>query len=197
MSIFVFNYLIVWVPFVAYLAILSIAAFRYFKRGGISKKFILFSIIIVLAILLAKAIIQAVSTYYFWKGSPLGQYMVPPQNGTYFYDYIRQRYFYPVISAVVSSLLLFLLVILGAKYKKGVYELKEGGVAFLCGLIIGWPNFLIYFGFTFILAIVYLVALRKIEKEIDLAPLWILAAILTLFLGKFINETAGLYLLKI
>jgi ABC-type arginine transport system permease subunit len=67
----------------------------------------------------------------------------------------------------------------------------------LGGLIVGWPNFLIYFGFTILLAIIYLIVLRKLEKEIDLAPLWLLAAMLTLFLGKFISETTGLYLLKI
>jgi len=168
MSILTFNVLIVWIPVVIYSIILLAILIDYFKNKAIGRKTVSIGIIIVLTILIAKAVIQSLATYYYWKSSSFGQFLLPPYQPTYFYEYSWHRYLLPTLASIISSLILFFLIWFVSQYKKDLFLEGEKSLAFLGSLVSGWPNIIIYLGFVFILGIIYLLMARKFEKEIKL-----------------------------
>ncbi|MDI6602662.1 MAG: prepilin peptidase [Patescibacteria group bacterium] len=105
-----------------------------------------------------------------------------------------------LISSALGASIFFLVIVLISKGKwMGVGDVK---LAFLMGLILGWPNILIALFLAFLIGAIIgliLIFLRKktLKSEIPFGPFLIFGTFITIFFGeKIIDWYLNLFLLK-
>lgn len=138
--------------------------------------------------------------YYVWSHNEFSKLLLPPhQPIKYFLWYSWTHFWFNVFLSVGVAFLFWLLLRLLKKYQESFFEQEELEIGFLCSLIVGWPNFIIFVAMAFILAILIssfqAIFLKKFHTA--LSPFFLLAALAVLFFGSKLVDILGLGVLRI
>lgn len=206
--------------------ILNISAKGGSASGGNYQlpKFINYKLLIICCLLfrVIYAFILTVSQYYIWGQAELTKLLLnsplsaetPMPNFIresfifsnrlgYFLFYSWGRFWFNIVLSFVIAFIFYIFLKILKKYNERFFEEGEPELGFLAGLIVGWPNFVIFVPFIFIAVILVsifrLIRLRELYTTLG----WpiILATFLVLISDWVFNnkllEILGLTVLKI
>lgn len=184
-------------------AVLSFLIFNIFKKK-IDKKISLISIVLAFVFSVAFAIFKSILQYFIWKGDGFAKYFLPPYNDiSYFFQYSFFKFFAPSLAAMFfSALIFFSILLINKAYKrKQLFSEYDSYLFLIGGILVGWPNLLLYVGAVFIFALCYLVITSienlNFQKNVELTYFWPALALAVLLLGNYFMEFFRLNLLII
>jgi len=125
----------------------------YFKKRNFLKKAISIGIAFFIFLFLTIGIFQSISTYYAWKADPIMKYSIPPINPDYFYGYCFFHYFFSFFISLGAAIFLGLIFFIFKK--KNYVDFNEVLLVILGTIIVGSPNFIIFLGLNFLIAIFF------------------------------------------
>ncbi|PIR98389.1 MAG: hypothetical protein COT88_01965 [Candidatus Colwellbacteria bacterium CG10_big_fil_rev_8_21_14_0_10_41_28] len=142
----------------------------------------------------------AYQQYDVWSFGSMGKYFLPPYTDiSYFLFYSLTKTFAPyLISFVISLALLKGLPVLNRRYGNNLFEEEEYYLAALSIFLTGHPGWIFYF---LILVVVYLLAhlyslfKEKKQARVPLYRLWLIVAVISIFLGSYALSSTSLWLL--
>lgn len=127
--------------------------------------------------------------YFVWHISPISRFLLPPFTPiNYFLGYIFFHFWLAGLLVFVLSLAFYFLLKLIKKYRDDVVSSEELFLILLSGLLVGWPNFIIFVPLFFLLALIYSsvnLLVFKREKNSLLQPL-IFSLIIVFFTGSYL-----------
>jgi len=172
----------------------------YFKKRNFLKKAILIGIAFFILLFLGIGIFQSVSTYYIWKADPISKYLIPPVNPNYFYQYCLFHYFLNFFISLGAAIFLGLIFFIFKK--KNYVDFNEVLLVVLGTIIVGSPNFIIFLGLAFLIAIFLDLWQNykkrvKIKRKVSLILPMLISLILTILAGNIIAKYIGLAVLRI
>ena len=172
----------------------------YFKKPNFLKKAILIGIAFFILLFLGIGIFQSVSTYYIWKADPISKYLIPPVNPNYFYQYCLFHYFLNFFISLGAAI--FLGLIFFILQKKNFVDINGTLLVILAAIIVGSPNFIIFLGLAFLIAIFLDLWQNykkrvKIKRKVSLILPMLISLILTILAGNIIAKYIGLAVLRI
>jgi hypothetical protein len=89
--------------------------------------------------------------YYAWTGAEAGKMFLPPhQPWSYFALYSWTHFWFSFVLTIGMPVLFWLLLRGISKHREGLFADGEIKSALVLGLVVGWPNFLIFVPLTFI-----------------------------------------------
>lgn len=203
MDLALLNKIISLSVFVFSVAVLSFLSFAVFKNK-INKKNTLMLAIFAVAFLIFFAIFKSILQYFTWTGDSFAKHFLPPYNDIfYFFQYSFFKFFMPSLVAIFFSAVVVLAIFLIGKIykKKALFSEYDGYLFFIGGVLVGWPNFLLYISAVFIFALCYLIIASienlNFQKNIELTYFWPITALAVLALGNYFVEVFQLNLLII
>ena len=153
--------------------------------------------------IVSRLVVLAVAWRLFYAGAlTVLQYFVflPPfRELEYFLLYSWTHFWFNFVLSVGTAFLFYLFLKLLKKRSERFFEEGETEIGFLCALIAGWPNFVVFLPLIFVFVILESV-LKKIFLKESLTTLGfalILAAITAFIFGDKIVAVLGLRTLKI
>ena len=184
----------------------------YFKKRNFLKKAISIGIAFFIFLFLTIGIFQSISTYYAWKADPIMKYSIPPINPDYFYGYCFFHYFFSFFISLGAAIFLGLIFFIFKK--KNYVDFNEVLLVILGTIIVGSPNFIIFLGLNFLIAIFfglwqnYISPVRKqrfsngekgvkIKRKVSLILPMSISLVLTIIAGNIISNLIGLSVLRI
>jgi len=142
----------------------------------------------------------AYQQYDAWSFGGMGKYLLPPYTDiSYFLFYSLTRIFAPyLISFVISLALLKGLPLLNKRYDGNLFEEDEYYLAALSMFLTGHPGWIFYF--LILVAVYLLVHLYSLFREkkqvrVSLYRLWLVVAVVSIFLGSYVLPRTPLWLL--
>ncbi|MBI4692153.1 MAG: hypothetical protein HY773_01785 [Candidatus Terrybacteria bacterium] len=138
--------------------------------------------------------------YYVWSHNEFSRLLLPPhQPIKYFLQYSWTHFWFNAVLSVGAAFLFWLLLRMLKKYQESFFEQGEPEIGFLCSLIVGWPNFIIFAPLAFILMILIslfqTIFLKKFHTAFSIS--FLLAALAVLFFGSRLVDILGLGVLRI
>lgn len=138
--------------------------------------------------------------YYVWQHNEFSKLLLPPhQPIKYFLQYSWTNFWFSAVLSVGASFLFWLLLKTFKKYQGRFFAEREPELGFLCALIVGWPNFIIFVALAFTLAIIIssfqTIFLKKFHTAFILP--FLLAALAVLFFGSRLVDILGLGVFRI
>ena len=172
----------------------------YFKKRNFLKKAISIGIAFFIFLFLTIGIFQSISTYYAWKADPIMKYSIPPINPDYFYGYCFFYYFFSFFISLGAAIFLGLIFFIFKK--KNYVDFNEVLLVILGTIIVGSPNFIIFLGLNFLIAIFFGLWQNykkgvKIKARISLTLPMIISLLITILTGNIISNLIGLSVLRI
>lgn len=130
--------------------------------------------------------------YYVWSHNEFSKLLLPPhQPIKYFLQYSWTHFWFNVVLVIASSFAFYLLL--------RFFEETEPELGFLCALIVGWPNFIVFAALAFILMILIsffrTIFLKKFHTAFTLP--FLLAALAVLLFGSKLVDILGLGVFRI
>ena len=127
--------------------------------------------------------------YLTWHGSPFSHFFLPPFTPvTYFIRYIFLHFWLASILVFLCALAFYLIFKLIRRRNREAISKTELHLILLAGLLVGWPNFIIFVPCFFLLALIFSVLnllVFKNKKNSLLYPL-LLSLTTTFLLGHFL-----------
>ena len=180
-----------------YLSWILVILFFYFKKSKYIKRIIIIGIFLFFIISLLILIFQSFFTYYSWKASPVGKYLIPPYTPiSYFFRYFFTNYYSNYLLTAGGAF--FVGVLFFVFKKKNRIDSCEMWLAVLASLFSGWPNLIIFLGIALLLAIFYSLIqnyIKRGEKRIFLFFPIITAFLITILFGDFLAKYLGISVL--
>jgi len=174
-----------------------------FKNNEIAKNILIIGTIVIgsfrIIFSLASSILQGL---IWWSDSYfLAKALTPPYAPfTYITSYVWLHFLGDTCFTLIGALGLFFLLKLINKigHDRFFYE-EEYWLGALGGVVVGWPNLILYFFLAMFLNIfVHLIALLlKKEGRISLLYMWSVAIVLTMIFGNKLAILTGLFKLKV
>lgn len=203
MGLELLNKIISFAFFVFSAAVLSFLIFNIFKKK-IDKKISLIFVVLAFVFSVALAILKSVLQYFIWKGDAFSKYFLPPYNDvSYFFQYSFFKFFVPSLAAIFfSALIFFAILLINKAYKrKQLFSEYDSYLFLIGGILVGWPNLLLYIGTVFIFTLCYLVIASienmNFKRNVELTYFWPAAALAVLLIGNYLIEAFHLNLLVI
>jgi len=186
------------VPFVSLTAIL----FYYLKYKDIKLKWIKIGIAIILLLFAVMGVYCAFATYNLWKTDPFSKYLLPPyQEISYFYKYSFFHFgLSSIIIIAISSAWASFLFVLNKYSKERFLDRKEIWLGFFTALATGWPGFIIYLIFSFVILLatqLINVFILKNKNKVIISYAVILSSLMVLLSGEFFIDKLGLSVLTV
>ncbi len=104
-----------------------------------------------------------------------------------------------IVASLMAATVFYLFLLFLRKYKERFFEKSEVELGFLLALTVGWPNFLIFLICSFLgvvlVSIIKLIFFKEAYTTLGLP--FLLASLITLFLGNYFIKLFGLMALKI
>ena len=184
--------LIILIEKIGYLLLLGYLLYLALRGKNIKNRTLFGGIGFCLISNIANFLVFSWFTFILWKSNNISRYLLPPYQPYYFYKYAFFHFgFSFVLALLFASFLLFPLFFLF--YKLSFSTKQEITLAFLGGIISGWPNIILYLALTFVLALILSAINRKNKVSISI-PL-ILSVIIILILGAYLDKLIGLNVL--
>jgi len=186
------------IPFVFLTSIL----FYYLKYKDIKLKWIKIGIAIILLLFAVMGIYCAFATYNLWKTDPFSKYLLPPyQEISYFYKYSFFHFgLSNIIAIAISSAWASFLFVLNKYSKERFLDRKEIWLGFFTALATGWPGFIIYLIFSFVILLatqLINVFILKNKNKVIISYAVILSSLMVLLSGEFFIDKLGLSVLTV
>lgn len=184
-----FNIALNWLPAAVSGGSWLFTASYFFINKKLPKVKILWLMVFGLIIFaLFEGVFSSISQYYVWKKGGPSQFFLPPHTSiNYFLGYSFYHFFLNNIIAVIFSLFFgFLFWFLNKDYENRFMNDSEIPLMILGGLIVGWPNFILYIFLALFMGIFGWLYIRVIKKEpvVNLTLFFLISAGLVLFLSK-------------
>jgi len=174
--------------------------FVFVKKPSFLKKATIFGIAFFIFFYLVLGMINSFITFKTWKAHPLFHFLLPPYNKTYFYRFCFFHYF---LNFLISLAFAFIFAAIFFVFEKmGFVSFEEIFIIFLGSLISRWPNLIVFFFLSFLLALFwevfkYFLKRDKIKEKIVLKPAIVISLLITAILSDYILKYLGLGVLKI
>lgn len=186
-----FNIVLNWLPIVIAGVVWLFTASYFFINKNLPKAKIIWLLVLGLIIFIFfEGIFSSVSQYYIWKKGGASQFFLPPHISiNYFLGYSFYHFFLNNVIAIVFSLFFgFLFWFLNRDYENRFMNAEEIPLIILGGLIVGWPNFVLYIFLALFTGIFGWLYARLIKKEsvVNLTLFFLISAGLVLFFGKLL-----------
>lgn len=183
------NIVLNWLPIVVAGAVWLFAASYFFINKKLPRVKIIWLLVFGLIIfILFEGIFLSVSQYYVWKKGGPSQFFLPPHTSiNYFLGYSFYHFFLNNIIAIIFSLFFgFLFWVLNKDYGEKFMNAGEIPLIILGGLIVGWPNFVLYIFLALLMGVFGWLYARLIKKEpiVNLILFFLISAGLVLIFGK-------------
>lgn len=197
---FFFSWFLTWLPIVFSGAIILIIFLNYFlpnrKYLVILKKLTTTKLIyILIGSTLFFSLLLSGLQYLVWQQGAFSIFFLPPyQSITYFLRYSLFHFFAANILVLFFSLAFYLVLRLVKKYRSSSISGEELGLILLAGLLVSWPNLVLFIPLFLLLAIIFLV-LKK--KHLNLSLAAILSLILIFIFGDYLINLLSLSVLII
>ena len=138
--------------------------------------------------------------YFTWHSSPFSRFFLPPFTPvTYFIRYIFLHFWLASILVFLCALAFYLVFKLIRRRNKEAISKAELHLILLAGLLVGWPNFIIFvpifFSLTLIFTLINLLVFKN-KKNNLLYPL-LLSLVITFLAGHFLISWLSLSVLII
>lgn len=137
----------------------------------------------------------SVLQYLTWHGSPFSRFFLPPFTPiNYFIRYIFLHFWLASILVFLCALAFYLIFKLIRRRNREAISKEELHLILLSGLLVGWPNFIIFVPSFFLLALIFStlnLAIFKNKKNSLLYPL-LLSLVITFLGGYFLINQLGL-----
>jgi hypothetical protein len=203
--IFIMEKVLLWLPSVFFGLILVSAALIYRKafsqsEAGPAEKRIKVVLYVAVGFEIFYAIVLSASQYYVWSTSEFTRLLLPPTASIkYFIQYSFTHFWLGTFCSFFLSLLFYSLLSALKKKNENFFLPGETQLGFLCALVSGWPDFVLYLPLLLISTVIVSLARRLIAHEERTTLGWpmILAAVVTLLAGNYLIDLLGLGVLRI
>lgn len=189
---------LIWAPRIFFACMFVLIGIWSLRRKNIQLKYIVWLIVLYLLERITEILLRTHLT-------KLSLAQLDPSSFTY----IRlEALITPSLRAVITQQLVviviaaavWLLIMLYAK-KTNYQKIDKADVLIFCfgTLIAGWPNFILYIGLVFVIALIGLLTLalfRKQTSRMIVTPYFAIAGILVIFWGWELSKLVGLYALR-
>lgn len=175
---------------------LTAILFYYLKYKDIKLKWIKSGIAITLLLFAITGFYCSFATYSLWKADPVSRYLLPPyQEMLYFYKYSFFHFgLLNTITIAISFGWAGFLFVLNKYSKERFMDRKEIWLGFFTALVAGWPGFIIYLIFSFIILLamqlINIFILRN-KNKVTIGYAVILGSLAVLFFGEFFIDKLG------
>ncbi|MFB6212361.1 MAG: hypothetical protein ABEI53_00885, partial [Candidatus Magasanikbacteria bacterium] len=146
------------------------------------------------------AFTATVTQYYVWSNHRISSYLLPPfQDVSYFINYTWLRMWLEICLLALLAFLFFSFLKLLKNYKERFFTAGEEELGLLLGLIVGWPDFLVFIGLGLLL-VVLVSLLRKVffeKKYTKLTPPLLVSAWIVLITGSWWVKALHLSVLQL
>ncbi|MBI4812424.1 hypothetical protein HY798_03230 [Candidatus Falkowbacteria bacterium] len=196
---------LIWLPKIFFATVfLTAMLFYLYKRRPTSFKdvrhleWLLVNITITFRLLYAATL--TVGQYYTWSVNKFTKLLLPPhQSVKYFLLYSWTHFWFNVVISAALAAVFYLFLRLLKKRKERFFEEGEVELGFLCALLAGWPNFVIFLPAVFIFVIIISLFRMAVFKEAytTLGLPFLLATLVSLMAGGWLIDTLGLGMLRI
>ncbi|MFZ2310848.1 MAG: hypothetical protein WAW11_04885 [Patescibacteria group bacterium] len=197
---FFFSWFLTWLPMVFSGAVLLVIFLNYFLPD---RKYLVFLkklttakliYILIVSTLLFNFFLSGLQ-YLVWKQGTFSSFFLPPyQSITYFLRYSLFHFFVANILVLFFALAFYLILRLVKKYRASFISQEELSLILLSGLLVSWPNLVLFIPLFLLLAVIFSILKRK---QLNLSLAIILSLLLIFILGDYLINLLSLSVLII
>ncbi len=138
----------------------------YKKQESVNKKLLTYIAWAIIGFRVIFSIFLAVVQYFTWKKDSFAQYFLPPNRPIgYFLQYAWTHYFLGAILSIIAAFVFYFILMAVKKHRAEIFEEGELELGLACGLIIGWPNVILFVALAFLLLLVLSILRQLFFKE--------------------------------